>query len=177
VVSLEVISDDNLLPLVKTEITGTRLRVFVDRNVSTNVGITIKATTPTLKALEGSGATTSNVTGVEVETFGLDLSGASTCNVACEVNSMRVDLSGASQCNLTGKVERLSIDSSGASRVDATTLTAKVVEADLSGASTADVHVSDELTAKASGASTLRFVGSPEKLTQTVTGAATVRPK
>jgi hypothetical protein len=177
VVSLEVISDDNLLPLVKTEITGTRLRVFVDRNVSTNVGITIKATTPTLKALEGSGATTSNVTGVSAETFALNLSGASTCKLTGATTQMSVDLSGASQCTLTGEVERLTINCSGASRADSTKAPAKTVEVELSGASTADLFVSEELTAKASGASTVRYLGQPEKLTQTVSGAATVRPK
>src|SRR3954470_7777254 len=71
---VEVTADDNLLPHVITEVTAGRLKVSTDASTTTKIGITVKATTPTLKAVEGSGASTATVTGVQADRFRLGLS-------------------------------------------------------------------------------------------------------
>src|SRR2546423_1926364 len=78
---VEVTADDNLVPHVITEVSGGRLKIYTDANTTTKIGITVKATTPTLKAVEGSGASTATVAGVQADRFRLGLSGASTCTL------------------------------------------------------------------------------------------------
>jgi hypothetical protein len=156
--SLEVTADDNIVPHVVTDVKGGRLKVYVDASTSTSLGVKVKATAPALNAFDGSGATKTTLTGVKGKQF-------------------KLDLSGASKCTLTGEADRLTVDCSGASNVDAAGLTAQAVDATVSGASTAEVRATKELKAEASGASTVRYVGSPDKLEKHASGASTIAPK
>ena len=54
--SLVVTADDNVLPSVRTEVVGDRLKIYLDTSLSTNIGVQVKASTPELKSLVGSGA-------------------------------------------------------------------------------------------------------------------------
>jgi Putative auto-transporter adhesin, head GIN domain len=175
--TVEVTADDNLLPHVVTEVAGGRLKIYADAGTATKIGIKVKATTPTLKAVEGSGASTATVTGVQADRFRLGLSGASTCTLTGKADRLDVTVSGASRCTLTGDAGRLTAECSGASHLDATGLSAKTVDASASGASTADVKAAEELKADASGASNVHYVGSPGKLSKSTSGASHVGPK
>jgi hypothetical protein len=155
---LEITADDNLLPHLKSEVVNGRLKLYFDASNSSKIGVKIKASTPSLKAYHGSGATSATVAGVKAEAFKLNLSGASKCTVA-------------------GSVDRLAIECSGASRANAVKLVARSVKADASGASTADVHAAESLDADASGAATIVFSGSPATLKKDASGASTIKAK
>lgn len=71
----------------------------------------------------------------------------------------------------------LNAEASGASRLIATDLIADDVKANASGASTIEVTAIRELAADASGASSIRYGGSPEKVKPNASGASTVGPK
>lgn len=174
---LNITGDDNLLPHIKTEVTGDKLKIYADTSYSSKLGIQVSATAPALKALTGSGATKSTLSGVLAQQFSLDLSGACSCRFTGDADRLVVNLSGASHITLVGASDELVIECSGASKVDAMGLTAKKVRADVSGASTGLVNASDELRADASGASTLRFAGKPVKTSLQSSGASTVSPQ
>jgi hypothetical protein len=171
---LLITTDDNILPHVRTEVEGDRLRIYLDGSYSTDLGVKVKVIAPELRALLGSGASTTKLSGVAGDQFELDLSGASRCQLAGDAEVLKVDLSGASQCTIEGRAKEVRIDCSGASQLDATGLTAETVVADLSGASTAHVKATAELIADASGASTLHYAGQPAKLEKNTSGASTI---
>jgi hypothetical protein len=175
--SVEITTDDNLMPHVKTSVAGNRLKVMMDTNTSTRIGVRVKVTTPELTALSGSGATSSTVASLEAKRFRLDLSGASTAILSVAAQNFEADLSGASRCTLSGSAERLVVECSGASHFAASTFDAHAVEVEASGASTAEVKASNELTADASGASTILYGGSPAKVRKDESGASSVTPK
>lgn len=85
-------------------------------------------------------------------------------------------LSGASTATLAGKVERFNAHLSGASKTDAAMLKADAAVVDATGASHLLVNATKTLKADATGASDIAYLGSP-KLTQRVTGAATIHRK
>jgi hypothetical protein len=171
--SLEITADDNILPHLRTDVSGDRLNIYVDVSYSASRGIEIKATTPALRALDASGASQTTVTGVKADRFQLDLSGASDCQLAGDVDALDVTLSGASRCTLAGDAKKLAVNCSGASHADAAALMADAATVELSGASTAQVHATTALVAAASGASTLRYAGQP-KVERKVSGASTI---
>jgi len=176
-ISLIVTGDDNLLPHLKTEITGDRLKIYTDTPYSSDLGVKVSVTLPALKVLAGSGASNTMLTDVAGEQILLDLSGASDCQFTGVADLIDVKLSGASHSTLAGAAKRLAVECSGASHVDAARLTARTVTAELSGASTAHVNATEELAAEASGASTLRYIGQPAKLDKEISGASTVAPE
>jgi hypothetical protein len=154
--SVEVTGDDNLVPLVQTTVSGEKLKVSFDGSYSTKLGIDVKITMPKITALSGSGAAGITATGVQGK-------------------SLKVQVTGASNATLSGKVEALEVECSGASRVLARELEAKTVRTDLSGASHAEVFASEQLEARATGASSVQYTGKPRQVLPHATGASSVK--
>lgn len=155
---LEIEADDNLLPFIKTEVSGDTLRIYTEGKISTRSRINVKVAMPDLE--------------------GLDVSGASNVNVS-NVKSEKVNLeaSGASKITINGEVKDLDVDLSGASKIDAENLRAENVRVDASGASKATVFAANELTADASGASKITYTGDPKEVESKNSGAASVKRK
>jgi hypothetical protein len=173
-VSISMTADDNILPHVKTEVISDRLKIYVDESYSSKLGVKVQLTAPALRGLRASGAAKTRVTGASGERFRLGLSGASGCKWQGEVDALAFKADGGSRAIFSGTAGRLEMNCSGATKVDARDLQVKTAKAQLSGASTARVNVSDELNVEASGASSLRYSGQPT-VKQRVSGASTVR--
>jgi carbon monoxide dehydrogenase subunit G len=71
-------------------------------------------------------------------------------------------VSGASRVETDGTAASIEADVSGASELDFAGVEAEVVVVNVSGASTVDVTVTEQLDAEASGASTVRYRGDPD---------------
>jgi hypothetical protein len=77
---------------------------------------------------------------------------------------------------LSGHVKTLQLSGSGAGQLRLSDLTANTVEAELSGASNAEVPVSNTLAAQASGSSVLHYHGSPNITHKDTSGSAVIAP-
>jgi hypothetical protein len=153
--TVEVSTDDNLLPLVVTEVSGDTLKVYVRGSTSTSLGTTVKVSAPQLKGLTVSGASSATLSGLEAK-------------------GLRLNVSGASTVTASGTADRLDVDCSGASHVHAKGLTAQTVVVGVSGASGAEVRAVQELDANASGASSVRYAGSPARKKENTSGASSI---
>lgn len=155
--SLEVTADDNVLPLVRSEVRGDTLYLGFTTSISLTRAreIVCRVTLAELRLAEGSGAAVLDAHGIDGDRLVVRLSGAS---------------SGFS----SGAVGELTLDLSGASRWTGPTLRARAVGARLSGASFALLRAIDSLRAEASGASTLEYLGDPV-VVSSVSGASVVR--
>jgi hypothetical protein len=87
-----------------------------------------------------------------------------------------LELSGASRATVSGSATSLDAAVSGASNLAARGLTIDELTIDVSGASSAEVTVTGTLSATASGASTLRYAGSPSVDESDASGASTIEP-
>ena len=87
-----------------------------------------------------------------------------------------LEMSGASRANLSGTATTSDATLSGASRLTANELSIGDLTIDLSGASNAEVTVMGSLSAAASGASTIRYAGSPTVARSEGSDASTIEP-
>jgi predicted small secreted protein len=156
--SLEISGDDNILPLVTTEVKGNVLRIGSNKSYSINRPVTVKIGVPDLEGISTSGASKINISGIKNSEFG-------------------VDSSGASNLSLTGETKQLRIDTSGASNIEAKDLHAQKVEVQSSGAGYVSVYATDQLNASASGAARVDYYGNPSNVTPDVSGAGSVNKK
>lgn len=156
--SVEVVADDNLQPIIKTEIDGDVLRISSDRHIKSHGPILIKISAPDIENVEASGASNVNVSNLKNAEFAIDTSGASKVAVQGETELLNIDVSGASNINAEGL-------KAGNARVDA------------SGASKVSVFAVDELRAEASGASKIVYTGTPKNFTNKTSGASSVSQK
>jgi hypothetical protein len=104
----------------------------------------------------------------------LTASGAGRLDGSFRMDEVELSLSGASNAKLSGNVARLVVSGSGASQLDALDLQSTDLEISLSGASEATVSVSGTIAAVVSGASTLRYKGSPRFTKRDASGASDI---
>ena len=233
--SLEVTVEDNLLPLLVTEVTGDTLKIFFKGNVSPTKDVVVKVASPSLNALRGSGATQSTLSGVKSDNFKLGLSGSGQCTISglakalsvecsgasnlkadelvagstsvrmsgsssakvqakelrsvhtegasnvkvreVNTNDLAIEASGSSECTVSGQVVKLTVHASGAATVHAAGLNAEQVQVEISGSSSLEVDAVKALAGTASGASNVRYPGSPASQTVRTSGSASVGKK
>jgi hypothetical protein len=155
--SLEVTAEDNVLPLVRSEVRNSRLVLGFEPGASVTVTreVLFHLTVRELTAVDASGAS-------RVEIRGVDTTG------------LTLRVSGASDVSATGRAGRTELDLSGASRSEAPDLQNRELTANLSRASYALVRASDSLVVSASGASILEYLGDPD-LVANVSDGSVVR--
>jgi hypothetical protein len=155
--ALEVSADDNVLPLVRSEVRGGRL--FLDLGPHASLththAIVCRVTIAEPYELEASAA-------ARLEASGIDAA------------RLRVTLSGAVNGTASGNVGELTLDLAGASRWRSGELRGRAVVAHVSGASHGLVRASESLVADVSGASLLEYLGDPT-VVPTVSGASVLR--
>lgn len=135
--------------------------------------ITIKM--PVLKAANFSGASVSDINGFENDgELNFYLSGASVCQLEAGYRKLNVVLTGASTLDMYGLGDEIHAEVSGASVLNAFDFPVREAVVDFSGASRGKVTVTDELTAVATGASSILYRGNPVVIPN-VSGASTVR--
>ncbi len=153
--SLQVSGDDNIVPLVKTEVQGDRLVIKTDKPYRTSEPLKVTLSTPQLTMVGISGAAQAKVDGLASAAF-------------------QLKISGAARAELSGQVGRLEVEGSGACKVDAVKLPAGTVMVDLSGAGKLDVNAVEKLMVKISGAASVRYKGDPQ-VTQEISGVGKVK--
>ena len=93
--SLEIEGDDNLLPLVTTEVRNGVLEISNSKSYSTKHEMSVRISVPSLDAISTSGASDIVITDVKSDGFNIDVSGAGHLEVSGETKSLEVKQSGA----------------------------------------------------------------------------------
>jgi hypothetical protein len=131
---------------------------------------------PSFRTIDVSGA--SNIVGenklVSDETLDIELSGASEAKVDLKAPRINAEVTGASTITLTGETKDLNVIGSGASGAKCFELMTENTTVDISGASSAEVFASVKLDAQASGASEIKYKGTPA-ITQDINGASSIK--
>lgn len=175
-VSLVVEADENLMDLIKTEVSMGTLKISTKDNINNPTTLNIYITFKSLTALDISGACElKGKNRFSLDKLNLECSGASDIDLEMEGGNMTFDFSGASSIDLEGSANSVELDVSGASSLDAEEFEVKTLKVDVSGASHARVRVTDELTADVSGAGSLKYKGEPRIKYQDVSGAGSIK--
>jgi hypothetical protein len=170
--------DDNIADLVDATVTGGQLRLGLKsgstvRNATLSADITVAHLDQLISGGASQVTLKSTPTG---STLMLVASGASQISGPVEVSDLQGGASGASTLALSGHVKNFQLSGSGVGQLGLSDLDAQSVDADLSGASNAEVAVSDTLAVQAAGASVLHYHGSPNITHKDVSGTAVVGP-
>jgi hypothetical protein len=157
--SVVVEADDNIAPLIETEVSNGRLRVSAKESYRDPMdhGVKLTITVAELKGVEISGACSGAVGGLAGGEF-------------------RAEISGAGTLDLAGAVDALEIEVAGAASVDSRQLTAKRADVDVAGAGRVRLTATEELKARVSGVGDIRYAGNPAKVEQKILGVGRIAP-
>lgn len=166
----------NLLPQIRTEVTGGVLRI------TTAPGVTLVPTEPLLieveirdlTRIESSSGGPISAPLLDARRLEIRTSGSAEIDLPSLVAETLVVIgSGSGDVTVTGSVQQLRLELSGAGRVDARELQAREARVTISGSGTSVIRVRDRLIAVLSGSGSLDYFGDP-LVTQTVTGTGRV---
>ncbi len=156
--SLTISTDQNLLPLITTSVTGNTLQIDWKENLRPTRGITIVISSASLADVHLNGA---------VSLTANNLSS----------HQLKLESNGASSISVDGSVTNLEVNFSGASKLNAKALQSQTARVTLNGACYADVTVSETLNGSIAGAGVLTYGGNPKSVDESVSGVGRIQPR
>ena len=155
--SFEIEADDNILPLVESEVRGGVLHLRTRKTYFSNAGIMVRISLPNLEVMRSTGAGKFRITNLKNDHFTIDSTGAAT--FVAEGQSKSVEIS-----------------STGAGKIDAHDLEASDASVKVTGAAGVEVYAIDQLDVTVSGAGRVIYSGNP-KVSKHISGAGQVTKK
>jgi hypothetical protein len=152
---LTVEADENVLPLLKSEVRGGTLVLGPERSVPLGGPIRYVLTVRRLSRLEVDGASMVNAAEVRTGALAVDLRGAATVTVGGQAETQRVAIAGAGTYRALG-------------------LASREATIEIDGAGTALVNATEQLRTTINGVGTVEYVGDP-RVDRTINGLGTVR--
>ncbi len=125
---------------------------------------------------ELTGASTAKLS-INASSFTLSQSGASNYKGDLNTPKASFDISGACVTDVNGKVSELIVDASGASNFRGDDLISENCKVEATGASSANINVSKDIQATASGGSNIRYSGTATLSNVDVSSGSTVKKK
>jgi hypothetical protein len=140
---LEISGDDNIIPLITTEVNNGILYIRSSKEYNSRDELVITVSAPDLKKFVFSGAGKASLSNVKND---------------------RVDiaLTGAGSLTASGETKEAGITLSGAGSVDAKNLHAVNAKVNSTGVGSVEIYVTGQLDAKSSGIGEINYYGSPK---------------
>jgi hypothetical protein len=155
---VEIEADDNLLPFIKADVEGGRLRIHSERGLQTQALPLVRIGVPDLKEVTIPGASDFSLSDLNNDAF-------------------KLNVEGASKFRATGETGRLDIMLNGAGLVDARELSARGVNVVNNGAGMVSVRATDTLDATVNGVGTIDYYGDPKTVNRKVNGIGKITKK
>jgi hypothetical protein len=162
--SLTIEGDDNIVPKIKTTVSGGTLDIGLEDNTSVNpkTPLIFNVTVKDIKSVALSGAGSIEANDLKSSAFDTRLSGAGSATLGnLTADSLKVTLSGAGSFEVNGTVTSQDVTISGAGGYNAGDLRSTTAKVTTSGAGSATVWATGSLIATVSGVGSIRYYGSP----------------
>jgi Putative auto-transporter adhesin, head GIN domain len=173
--SVSLTGDDNLLPIVRTEVRDGTLHIEATRLYSARRGIQVSLTTPALRAVSVSGSSNVAARRFRAGSFRASVSGSGNLLAEGDADSLDVSVSGSADVMLAGGADQVTAAVSGSGDLHLLELRARTADVSVSGSGSAALLATERLNASVSGSGEVRYAGTP-RVTRRVTGSGTVEP-
>lgn len=152
--SLTIEAEDNVMPLLTTEVRNGLLELGVQSNISPTSTITYTISAAHLDGLSVSGSGDIKAAGIDADSFD-------------------VEISGSGQVDASGTADTLTVDIAGSGKYAGENLVASLGTVAVSGSGDALVNVTNELDAEVSGSGNIEYIGNPS-VTTSISGSGAI---
>ncbi len=176
--SLVIEAEDNILPMLVSEVQGTQLVLKTRPNTSysTTRGVRFIITVKDLKALQSSASGNVDAGQIKTGSFNLELNGSGNVTLAgLQASSLTVELTGSGDADIrAGSADQLTASLHGSGDFSAPNLQSQTAQVTATGSGSATVWAKTTLSATVNGSGDVKYYGSPA-VNQNVTGSGRVR--
>lgn len=156
--SFEIEADDNILPLIKTEVRDGVLYVTSEKSYNPSKAVTLRISLPQLILVSSRGAGEITIQ---------DANG----------DDLKIESAGAAAIKASGKVKSVAISSKGAGEIDTSRLQAEKARVTVAGATSVNVYATEQLDVSVSGVGSVNYSGNPKTVNKSVSGIGSVNKK
>lgn len=175
--SVTIRSDDNILPLIETEVQNDELIISEQNYKLRPTTLEFNITVANLKgiAISGSGEVIGKNRFVS-DDFYANISGAGDMALKLEVTDLETKISGSGSMNLSGKANRHDAKISGSGKINAFDMHTKSVSLKVSGSGDCKVNATESLYARISGSGDVIYKGHP-RITSKISGSGSLESR
>jgi len=176
--SLTLSIDSNLLEYVKTEVSGSKLKIYESKCIEEISEFKIYITAKNLSELTVSGSVKMACDSVfRTDKLIIETDNSGNINLNMDLEDLEVITKGSGLLKLVGRSANFNINLKGAGAIEAFDLQAKNIDANIKGAGTCEVSVSEKLFGEVSGSGKLFYKGNPKKVQTNNTGTGIIQTK
>lgn len=173
--SILVTGDDNLLPLVITEVRNGTLHIDREQDYRSHRDVKIEISVESLRGFHSGGSSDVVVRNVRASAFDVGVSGSSELTADGEFGDLDASISGSGEIRMEGTADEIEASVSGSGDLDLRKVAARTARIGVSGSGSATVDVSERLEANVSGSGDVRYAGRPSVQGE-VSGSGSVEP-
>lgn len=148
--------DDNLLPLIQTEVRNGQLVIDNKKSYSSSRGLSVSITVPELNQLAVNGAGDISIVNLNSDQF-------------------EVDLNGSSDVTALGSARKLAVTINGSGTVHLEDVVTNEATATIRGSGDIRLHVVEKLSANILGSGDIRYRGTPQ-VSKSIQGSGSIEP-
>ena len=148
--------DDNLLPLIQTEVRNGQLVIDNQQSYRSSRGLNVSITVPEMQQLAVHGAGDISIVNLDSDQF-------------------VVDLNGSSDVTALGSARKLTVTINGSGTVHLEDVVANEATATIRGSGDIRLHVLEELSANILGSGDIRYRGTPQ-VSKSIQGSGSIEP-
>lgn len=177
-VKLQVEADENLMPIIRTEVKDGVLEIYPEKSIRNAKTMKVHLTFKDLDGITANGGCDINSKGkVNLAKLETTLNGG--CDIKLDLKVERLSCTHTGGCDaiFTGEASECSFTVSGGSDVEATDLAIGDCTIVATGGSDVDVNVSGALSINAAVASDVTYVGSPSEVSKVASGGSDINGK
>lgn len=154
--SVEIAADDNLLPILITEVSGGTLRIFSKQNYSTKSKVSMVISVPLIEQVSVHGSAEMFIDDVTEKTLSLTINGSGSIGGIGTVENLQAIINGSGDFLLHR-------------------LKAKNATINISGSGSAKVNTSARLSVTINGSGDVQYQGNPGDVKQSINGSGSVQ--
>jgi hypothetical protein len=162
--ALTIEGEDNIVPLISTEVNARRLtiRILDNGSFSNTKPLRFHLSVKDLTYISATGSGNINTQGLKSDNLKLETMGSGNITASnISADSCTAVTSGSGNIVASGKANSLDVTGTGSGSYEGKDLEGKSANVTLSGSGNATVRVSDTLDASVSGSGSVRYIGDP----------------
>ena len=153
--SLSIETDENLLPLVKTEVHNKTLHIYTKGILLPSNRIRIAASIPNINAFTTNGSTEGDINNISND-------------------ELDISINGSGKLHLNGKSGNVDFHTSGSSKIDATSLVSENSHIQINGSGNIQVYATNSINVQINGSGTVKYKGDAKSVNQQINGSGRI---